>query len=106
MARAEIRCMATSQVCCECYTRAHRVRRDVCTSSIAVQQARNAFKKGSTPQEVADRLTQLAVKRYTADNVAVVVVLLGLSGQHSDSAGKASGKASGDGKSKGLFGMF
>ena len=80
----------------------HHVRRDVCSSSIAVQQARNAFKKGSTPQEVADRLAELAVKRYTADNVAVIVVLLGLSGQHGSSAGKASG----NGKSKGLFGMF
>ena len=51
---------------------------------------------------MADRLAELAVKRYTADNVAVVVVLLGLSGQHDSSAKKASG----NGKSKGLFGMF
>ena len=64
-----------------------------------MQQARNAFKKGSSPQDVADRLAELAIKRYTADNVAVIVVLLGLSGQNK-------GKAGGNGKTKGLFSMF
>ena len=89
--------LSTHAYACECSSR-----RDVCSSSIAVQQARNAFKKGSSPQEVADRLAELAVKRYTADNVAVIVVLLGLSGQHDKSAGKAGS----NGKSKGLFNMF
>jgi serine/threonine protein phosphatase PrpC len=67
-----------------------------------VQQARIAFKKGSSPQDVADRLAELAVKRYTSDNVAVVVVLLGLSGQHGSSAGKGGG----NGRSRGIFNVF
>ena len=70
-------------------------------SSVAVQQARNAFKKGSSAQEVADRLAQLAIRRYTTDNVAVVVVDLGtLGAKH---AAQASSRAQ---KGKGLFGMF
>ena len=77
--------------------RLHRYR-DVCPSSVAVQQARNAFKKGSSPQDVAERLAELAVKRYTTDNVAVVIVLLGLSGQHGSSAGNS--------KSRGIFNVF
>ena len=56
-------------------------------SSVAVQQARNAFKKGSSAQQVAERLAQLAIRRYTTDNVAVVVVDLGTLG-----AGRAAEK--------------
>ena len=71
-------------------------------SSVAVQQARNAFKKGSSAQQVAERLAQLAIRRYTTDNVAVVVVDLGTLG-----AGRAAEKTNGTAqKGKGLFGMF
>lgn len=66
-------------------------------SSLAVQQARNAFKKGFSAQEVAERLAELAIKRYTTDNVSVVVVDLG-------TLSKA--KNSGSTKGQGLFGIF
>ena len=68
-------------------------------SSVAVQQARNAFKKGFSAQQVADRLAELAIKRYTTDNVAVVVVNLGILSKPSASMG-------GGEKSRGLFDMF
>jgi hypothetical protein len=32
------------------------------------------FKAGRSAQEVADMLTDVAVKRYTSDNVAIIVV--------------------------------
>lgn len=55
-----------------------RVRcRDVVTSAEAVATARGALKKRSTPEEVARKLTQMALNRYTKDNVAVVVIDLG-----------------------------
>ena len=69
-------------------------------SSVAVQQARNMFKKGNSAQEVAQKLADLAVRRYTTDNVAVAVVDLGT--MHDASAAKKGGS----GKSKGLLGMF
>lgn len=40
----------------------------------AVRWARKEFKAKSTPQGVADTLVTMALKRYTQDNVAVVVI--------------------------------
>lgn len=73
---------------------------DTMPSSVAVQQARNAFKKGSSAQQVAERLAELAIRRYTTDNVAVVLVDL----RKPDAAGPTAKKV--HGKGKGLFGMF
>ena len=66
-------------------------------SSLAVQQARNAFKKGFNAQQVAERLAELAIKRYTTDNVAVVVVDLGTFEKANNG---------GSSKGQGLFGIF
>ena len=50
---------------------------DVMDSQDAVTLARNDLRKGHHPQQVAERLAGLAVKRHTADNVAVILVDLG-----------------------------
>ncbi|MEW5301452.1 MAG: hypothetical protein WDW36_004312 [Sanguina aurantia] len=47
---------------------------DVLSPGDAVKWARKEFKAQSTPEQVADFLTAMALKRYTTDNVAVVVV--------------------------------
>lgn len=46
-------------------------------SSQAVSLARADLKKGHNPQQVAEKLAQLACRRHTTDNVAVVIVDLG-----------------------------
>ena len=46
-------------------------------SSQAVSLARTDLKKGHPPQQVAEKLAQLACRRHTTDNVAVVIVDLG-----------------------------
>ena len=46
-------------------------------SSQAVSLARADLKKGHKPQQVAEKLAQLACRRHTTDNVAVVIVDLG-----------------------------
>lgn len=70
--------------------------RDVVTSAEAVSTARAALKKKATPQEVAEKLTQMAIKRYTKDNIAVVVVDLaqGPLAKHTN-GGKADKKRNG-----------
>ena len=50
---------------------------DVVSSADAVTRARRELRAGKHPQAVAEMLTQTALKRRTADNVAVVVVDLG-----------------------------
>ena len=58
-------------------------------------------------QEVADKLAAVALKRYTADNVAVVVVSLLEQQAGSSSGGGGGGSDNGGGKRKGgLFGLF
>lgn len=52
--------------------------RDVFTDEDAVAIARRELLKGTSPQEMADKLTQFSLKRYTADNVAAVVIDLGI----------------------------
>lgn len=47
---------------------------DVVSSEEAVKFARSDLMKGKSPQEAAERLTMVALRRYTADNVAVVVI--------------------------------
>ncbi len=47
---------------------------DVVSSSEAVAFARKGLHRGQEPQAVAESLAKLAVKRYSSDNVAVVVV--------------------------------
>lgn len=51
--------------------------RDVVTSHDAVTMARSDFKKRRSAQDIADRLTKVALQRRTEDNVSVVVVDLG-----------------------------
>lgn len=51
--------------------------RDVITSHEAVTMARADFKKQRSAQDIADRLTKVAIQRRTQDNVSVVVVDLG-----------------------------
>lgn len=70
---------------------------DVISSQEVIELARNQFRKGKAPPEVAERLASIAVRRHTADNVAVVVIDL-LGEQKWDSLGKQEG-----GK---LFGLF
>ena len=43
-------------------------------SADAVRYVKRELAKGLSPQKVADGLVTLAVKRYTADNVAAVVI--------------------------------
>ena len=47
---------------------------DVVSSQDAVTRARRELRAGKHPQAVAEMLTRTALKRRTADNVAVVVV--------------------------------
>ncbi len=59
-------------------------------------------------QVVADKLAQVALKRYTADNVAVVVVSFQSSGTEAGAkqAGQAGSSGGKTGKKGGLFGLF
>ena len=57
----------------------------------AMQFARNSLKGGMSAQEVADGLVDRALKRYTADNVSVVVVKFPWAFQGSDNSGKSGG---------------
>lgn len=50
---------------------------DVMTSKDVVTFARSSFKKKLTAQQIADKLTKVAILRHTVDNVSVVVVDLG-----------------------------
>ena len=76
-------------------------RRRAGTSSAAGTQSclrGRRFQAGASCQEVADKVAELALKRYTSDNVAVVVVDLG---------GGAKGWGAPTAKAKGgLFGIF
>ena len=71
---------------------------DVMSSQDVVTMIRNELKAGQHPEAVAKKLTQMAVKKRTVDNTAVVIVdLLG-----EDAWSEAGKKKAG----KGLFGMF
>ena len=48
------------------------------TDEDAVALTRRELLKGTTPQQMADKLTEFSLKRYTADNVAAVVIDLGI----------------------------
>ena len=48
--------------------------RDFFNQNDALNYARASLKGGSSAQAVADGLVDRALKRYTADNVAVIVV--------------------------------
>jgi hypothetical protein len=48
--------------------------RDFFNQRDALVYARNALMAGKSSQDVADGLVDRALKRYTADNVAVIVV--------------------------------
>jgi len=69
---------------------------DVISSQEVCTLVRNDLKKGRHPKDVAQRLATVALRRYTADNVAVVVV---------DLKGEGGWRGEGDKKSK-LFGIF
>ena len=49
---------------------------DTMTSKQVVQCVRGEFQKGQSPQQVTDTLTERAIRRYTQDNVAIVVIQL------------------------------
>lgn len=71
---------------------------DVLSSQEAVDLARADLRRGRHPSEVAARLAGVAVKRYTADNAAVVVVdLLGEQAWAAAAAAKPKAK---------IFGLF
>ena len=53
---------------------------DTMTSRQALQIVRKELQRGATVQEAATLLTERAIRRYTQDNVAVVVVPLALGG--------------------------
>lgn len=64
----------------------------------AIRFARGQFKQGKSAQQVADALVEIALKRYTTDNVAVIVA---------DMKGKDSWTAKPSRKGKGLLsGLF
>lgn len=68
----------------------------------AVAYARKQFKNGRDAQGVAEAMTAIALKRYTADNVAVIVVDLR---RDKKGGGGGTGKAGGGkGGGGGLFG--
>ncbi|GBF89584.1 hypothetical protein Rsub_02302 [Raphidocelis subcapitata] len=75
---------------------------DVMQPQEVVNYARKQFKAGKSAQAVAEAVTGIAVKRYTADNVAAIVVDL-RSGDKKSSAGASSG-GGGGGLFGGLFG--
>ncbi|KAI8474448.1 MAG: phosphatase 2C-like domain-containing protein [Monoraphidium minutum] len=64
----------------------------------AVTYARKQFRSGKDAQQVAEAMTSIALRRYTADNVGVVVIDLRRDG----GGGGANGGANGGGKN--LFG--
>lgn len=72
---------------------------DVMPSQQVVQQVRKELQKHGDIQLAADNIADLAVKRYTQDNVAVIIIDLDR-GLRGSSTGDAVGKK------KGLFGMF
>lgn len=62
---------AASEGCCKrCAARC----RDFYPANDAMAFARNALQAGMSAQEVANGLVDRALKRYTADNVSVVVL--------------------------------
>jgi len=70
----------------------------------AIAYARKQFKSGKDAQQVAEAMTSIAVKRYTADNVAVVVVDLRKDKGPAGGGGTGSSSKGGGGKGGGLFG--
>lgn len=72
---------------------------DVMPSQQVVQQVRKELQKHGDPQLAAENIAELALKRYTQDNVAVIVIDL-------DRGLGASSNKSGATKKKGIFGMF
>lgn len=75
---------------------------DVISSTEVCRITRTQLAKGLSPQEVAEKLAEFAVKRYTTDNVAVVVVEL----LPQDGVAAANGKAQKQKGGGGLFGLF
>lgn len=73
---------------------------DVIGSQEVARLTRRELGRGLAPQEVAVKLCDFALKRYTADNVAVVVVEL------RQQAGGGSATAGGKKGGGGLFGLF
>jgi serine/threonine protein phosphatase PrpC len=76
---------------------------DAVPAADALRYARAQFKQGKGAQAVAEALCGLALKRYTADNVAVAVVDL-LGPERRLAAGGGEGGGGGGGKKGGLFG--
>lgn len=72
---------------------------DVMPSQQVVQQVRKELQKHGDTQVAADNIADLALKRYTQDNVAVIIIDLDR-GLRGTSTGGAKGTK------KGLFGMF
>ncbi len=50
---------------------------DVMTSKDAVEFARKDLQKGRSLQSVADKLANIALRRYSEDNIAIVIIDLG-----------------------------
>lgn len=50
--------------------------RDVMSSADAVRFVSRQFKKGASTQDVTNALVDLAIKRYSTDNVAAIVIHL------------------------------
>mmetsp|Transcript_15246 Transcript_15246/g.46030 ORF Transcript_15246/g.46030 Transcript_15246/m.46030 type:complete len:410 (+) Transcript_15246:141-1370(+) len=67
---------------------------DVMSSKDVIHFARTSFQKKADAQQVADKLTKVAIQRRTEDNVAVIVVDLG---------GPPGGWGGGGAKKPGLF---
>jgi serine/threonine protein phosphatase PrpC len=70
----------------------------------AVSYARKQFRNGKDAQQVAEAMTSIALKRYTADNCAVIVVDLRRDKKAAGAAGGGKGGGGGGGLFGGLFG--
>lgn len=51
--------------------------RDVMSSKEAVDFARKDLKKGRSLQSIADKLANIAMRRYSMDNIAIILIDLG-----------------------------
>ena len=64
----------TSAAIFDCTLGKHR---DVFSSKEAVKIAKDAFQKQRSAEEIATLLTDRAYRKYSADNIAVIVIDLG-----------------------------
>jgi hypothetical protein len=98
------RCSAT----CRSHAVSHRLSclcRDFYNAKDALAYARKALQAGQSAQHVADGLVDRALKRYTADNVAIIVLKFPWSLQQGSRSGMGGAKSNGANARK-MFGFL